>query len=512
MGIATFIFLASVLAILATGLLAGLRKGDDARLDYALASRDHGALLTSLSTSATDVSGWVLMGLVGMAFTYGLGTLWVIPGGLIGYALNWGLVARRLRKDSLERGSQTFPEFLAGGFDAPMMIAIRLLTGVIIVVSMTWYISAQYLACGKLLQNFLDIPYQTGVLLGLGISIPYVIIVGMRGTSWSDLIQAILIAIVILVVPLMAIQIAGGFQGVTEGLRAADTRLLSLGADSALGVPGIIFWLSLGMAYPGQPHVNSRFMAAKDDKALTQGRWIAIGWFVLVAGMAVLAGVTARAAFTDELGVTVDPNTGAAVYTETTAESDTGPLNNDGEAAEFDKEVVLVEMAQVILPPFLIGLVLAAVTAAIMSTADSMALVVITTLLWDFFGKSKALGKRADFVVRLIVGLSVACIAAGLALTVEKGVFKAVLDAWGMMGAAFAAAVLYRLWVNRPSGLAILAGIITGGITFYNIPGDYWQYQIVAGVSASALVIAFVHFLVLQLQTQPSVSKPEEEE
>ncbi|MDM4018197.1 sodium/proline symporter [Roseiconus lacunae] len=477
MEIATISFAFCILGTLAVGLWAS-RRGKSEAVDYLLSSRDHGAVVTSLSASATDVSGWVLMGLVGMAFSTGLGVLWVIPAGLLGYALNWGLVARRIRERSKADGFVTFPGFLASGYSSKMSAAVRLITSIVILVFLTYYVSGQFNAAGKALRTFFEIPYELGVIVALAISLPYVIVAGMRGTSWSDVVQASLIGIAVIFVPIAALSHVGGLGSVVEGLRNIDPAMVSLtsGKSGSDAILHIVFWLSIGLAYPGQPQILTRFMAAKDDHAVTRGRWIAVGWFLLVSTMAVLAGLTARVGFADNAAIVQD------------------------------SEQIIPALAALFLPAVLVGVVLAAVTAAIMSTADSMVLVLLTTLLADIRNVDSAKTKSFSIATRIGVGTIVAGTAAAIAFLSERKVFTVVLEAWAILGGAFVAVVFYRLWWDRTSPVATLAGIIAGLVAALFLNGDNYQIQIAASIIASAVAVAIAHVATAKATPLPQIA------
>ena len=219
------------------------------------------------------------------------------------------------------------------------------------------------------------------------------------------------------------------------------------------------------MAYPGQPQILTRFMAAKDDQALTRGRWIAVCWFLLVSGMAVLAGLAARVGFADN------------------------------PAISQDAEQIIPALATLFLPAILVGVVLAAVTAAIMSTADSMVLVLITTLLSDVGNIGRKKVAKFHLWFRLLVAIAVAGVAATLAFLAERKVFNVVLEAWAILGSSFAPVVFYRLWVKNASAPATVAGMLTGLAGAILLNGDNYQIQIIVSLFASSVVIAIVHFL-----------------
>ncbi len=463
MGVIGIAFVAATIITIGAGLLAVRRRGGQST-DYLLASREQGTLVTSLSVAGTDVSGWVLLGLVGMAFTNGMSVIWVLPAGVLGYFLIWGLVARKLRRDSESFGSQTFPEFLSAGFGPRIAAAVRLVASLVIVVFLTLYLSGQFNGCGKAMHSFFDVPYEWGVLAGIPIMLPYIIFAGMRGVGWSEFVQALLIAVAVVLVPLTALGHAGGFVSMYEQLQSVDPKLVSwtggkVGSDALML---ILFWLSIGLCYPGQPQILTRFMAAKDERALLHGRWISVAWFLLVASMSVLLGWSARVAFAAVPAVASDP------------------------------EQILPVLARQFLPAALVGLVLAAIICAIMNS--SMVFTILTTIIADFAALTGRRIERFGLGVRTITGVLIVGSAAAVGILGERSIFKVVLDAWAVLGAAFAPVVLYKLWAKRASGFAVLAGIVVGCASAIILNGT--EYQMLAALAIGASAVGIAHFVI----------------
>ena len=462
MDLVAIIFVVCTAAYIGAGLVAA-RHGSSSANDYLLADRSQGTLVTSLSVSGSDVSGWVLLGLVGMSFKNGLSVIWVLPSGLLGYFLIWGLVAKKLHRQSSEHESKTFPEELSAGFGLRTSASIRFCASLVIVVFLTLYLSAQFNACGKAFHSFFDLPYELGVLAGIPIMLPYIIVAGMRGVGWSEFVQALLIAVAVVIVPLIALGHAGGPISLYKSLESIDPSLTSWTAgrtgNDALLLVG--FWLSIGLCYPGQPQILTRFMAAKDEATLASGRWFSIGWFLLVAGMSVLLGWSARVSFAEVPTISSDP------------------------------EQILPVLARMFLPTALVGVVLAAIICAIMNS--SMVFTILTTIIADFAALT---GKRVDRfsgMARTITGLLIVGSAAAMAILGERSVFKVVLDAWGVLGASFAPAILYKLWSPHPRGIALLLGMITGCVSAIAWNGT--EYQMLASLTVGATTIAATHFL-----------------
>jgi Na+/proline symporter len=462
MSVVAISFAVCTLLTILAGVVAVHGRKQDAG-EYLLSNRTLGTLVTSLSVSGTDVTGWIFMGLVGAAYTGGLSVIWVLPAGMIGYFLLWALVARPLRKNAEATGAHTFPEFLSAGFPSLSARLIRGCAALVILVFLTMYLSGQFNASGKALYSFFQLPYEWGVLAGIPLMLPYIVVAGMRGVGWSEFAQAILIAIGVVLVPLIAFAHTGGFSPLIHGLQAADPALVSVtgkkvGFDAVMLV---VFWLSIGLCYPGQPQILTRFMAAKDDETLVRGRWISFGWFLLVAAMSVLLGLCARVSFSDVTAISSDP------------------------------EQTLPVLANRFLPPALVGLVLAAIMCAIMNS--SMVFVILTALIADTMA---LFGKRPDrygLVFRSSAGLLVVGGAATLALLGERSIFKVVLDAWAVLGATFGPVVFYRLWTRQPRSSALLAGMASGCVAAVLLNG-HDESQMVLSVAAAALAVVLVHF------------------
>ena len=476
-------FIVFSLLMVGVGFVAIVRASGGQSADYLLAGRSSGAIGTALSGASSDTSGWVVMGLIGIAYTTGLGALWVIPAGWLGYVLNWWVVGERLRGRSRELGSETLPAFLSDAAPGRCAVLVQMVAALVLVVFLTFYMSGQTLASGKLLAAGLGIKLETGIWLGFALVVPYVVAVGYRGIVWSDIAQSILILTALLVVPVWAVVQAGGPGEVYSLLADIDPALASVTAGrSGWGaVVFVLFWLSIGLAYPGQPHLLARFMAARDTRSLEQGRVVAIIWFTIIVGMAVVTGVCARAAFSELPGLVISR-----------------------EPLEIDSERVLPILAGQLFVPVVSGMVLAAVLAACITTLNSQLFSVISTVLSDGSSLIRRPAPRLNMLSRVASVLFIGAIACLLAAWDERNVFDIVLDSWAILGAAFGPAVIYALWARGPRSPAILSGICVGttvGIALTAVGGET---RLVGSVAASAVAILIAHSVLLGVRDQTS--------
>lgn len=458
----TLSFLLYAVVVIAIGVWAARRSLDTAS-DIHLAGRDHGTWTSALSASASTESGFLLLGMVGMGYGVGANALWIVPAGIFGYALNWVVLAPRLREKSEALDALTVPEFIAastgGGRTSRIAGFVAAVLGFAFLVA---YVAAQFSAAGKALSTQFEFSYLTAVGLSAGLVAAYALLGGFRAVSWTDNLQAIMMALALLVLPVLVIVRAGGIGEVWTQLATLDATLVSFTAG-ATGINGVALavlpWLMLGLAYPGQPHAVARLMAAR-DASVFRGAWaIATGWFVLTYTGAVALGMSARAAFSDVGAIAADP------------------------------ETTLPVLAEAFLPGVIAGVVLAAILAAITSTADSTLLSAATTLVRD--GRA-ALGQsgRERFWMRVAI-VAITALAILFALDESPVVFTLVLYAWAGLGASLGPVVLYCALVRQPRAPAALAGLLVGGLLILLLRDH--ALNLLIGFAASAASIAVAH-------------------
>lgn len=441
--------------------------------DYILGGRSLGSWVTALSAQATDMSGWLLMGLPGLAYLAGFESMWMVAGLAVGTYLNWKLVAERLRRRTEAfDNALTLPDYFERRFNDTSRI-LRLITGVFILVFFTFYTSSGFVAGGKLFEALFGLPYTWAVVFGTLSVLIYTFIGGFLAVSWADVLQGTLMFVSLVLVALMGIWLLGGPGGLFNTLNALNPELLnpfsSMNGET-LGLIGILSLVGWGLGYVGQPHILARFMAIRDPAELKTARRVAMGWVIVVLAAAVLVGLAG-------LGVLNRQLTGA------------------------DSEKVFIYMATELFHPVLAGICLSGILAAVMSTAAAQLLVASSAFAEDFY--KGLLRKNASHAESLWAGrlavLGIAALAFLFALDPESRVLELVAWAWAGFGATFGPAVLLSLYWNGMTRNGALAGIIVGGVTvivWKQISGDIFQlYELVPGFVFSLLAIVAVSML-----------------
>lgn len=465
MTILTATFVVYIAVMLAIGFIAYRRTSNLS--DYILGGRSIGPGTAALSAGASDMSGWLLLGLPGYAMVAGYEASWIAIGLLAGTWLNWLLVARRLRIYSHAAGdSVTLPAYFENRFEDKTRL-LRIISAIFILLFFLFYTSSGLVAAGKLFESSFGFSYEVAVVIGVLTIISYTFFGGFLAVAWTDVIQGLLMAAALVAVPVMALSSVGGLGETLAVVEAQNPALLDPFTDaegSPLGFIAIISLLGWGLGYFGQPHILARFKAIKSEDDLPTARRIAVLWsaLCLVAALA-----------TGWVGISYFGNEGLA-----------------------DAETVFLALTQAVMHPVVAGLLLAAVLAAIMSTADSQLLVSSSALAEDFY---KALFRRAAsqnelvWVGRFAVVL-IAAIALALAFNPDSTVLGLVSYAWAGFGAAFGPAILLSLFWRRMNGAGALAGIIVGGLTvvIWKQIDSSGLYEIIPGFILATVAIVVV--------------------
>ena len=462
--IITFLVYFSVM--LAVGYVAWSRTNNSA--DYFLGGRSLGPWSAALSAGASDMSGWLLLGLPGYAFASGLEALWLAAGLLGGTWLNWLIVARRLRVYSAAvNDSLTLPEYFANRF-ADHRGLLQPVSAMFILVFFLFYTSSGLVAGGKLFESVFGLDYQIAVILGMLSVISYTLLGGFLAVCWTDLIQGLLMSAALLIVPITALEVSGGAEPVFSEIEKINPELLNMFSTvsgDALPFITIISLLGWGLGYFGQPHILARFKAIKSSDQLVFSRRIAVTWTGLSMLGALLVGL-AGIVYTRRLGVSID-----------------------------DPEAIFMLMVNTLFHPLIAGILLAAILAAVMSTADSQLLVCSTAFAEDFYRdmfRKNAPQKEILLVGRLAV-VGIAVIATCIAMNPGASVLSMVSYAWAGFGAAFGPALVMSLYWKRMNALGALAGILAGGFTvvfWKQLNGGLFDlYEIIPGIFASIVVI-----------------------
>lgn len=454
--------------------------------DYFLGGRNLNVWVTSMSAQASDMSGWLMMGLPGAAFLLNegnslAGAFWTAAGLAVGTYLNWLIIAKRLRKYSeFSNNSITIPTYFENRFRDKTHL-IRIISAVFIIVFFLIYTAAQFSSGAKLFNAVFGLDYGTALLIGAAVIISYTFLGGFLAVCWTDLIQGCLMFFALIILPVIAISKMGGsvktfnmvsaLSNVPGGLGLKD--LTGIGTLSVMGIISIAAW---GLGYFGQPHILIRFMGIKSSKDIKPARRIAIVWAVITLFAAICIGVVGKA------------------YMSTILTPD--KLNS------IDGEKIFIYLVQNILTgpgaAIIAGVLLTAILAAIMSTADSQLLVASSAVSEDIckiLFKSKITEKQLVWVSRISV-LVIAVIALFMAKDPNSSVFGLVSYAWAGFGAAFGPAMLLSLYWKRMNWQGALAGILSGGITailWKNFVRPYFDmYEILPAFIVSLIFIVVV--------------------
>jgi len=441
--VATLItFLGYLILLLSIGYWAD-RKFSKTYKDFVAAGKTLGAWVTAISASASAESAWVMLGLSGLGYKEGLAAYWAAFACILGYFINALWVMAQMRRQSAESGAITVSDFIESRVNDKTH-SIRILSSLIILFFMTTYVVAQFVGSGKTLEGMNLLPYKGGVLVGAIIIGVYVLMGGYAAVCWTDLIQGLLMGGVMLMFPIMAIVKAGGLNALVDNL--AQQGLLSLaGAGRTFltwaGIGFVLGQLGIALGYPGMPHVIVRFITVKDEQEAKKAAFISMTWGIIVFFGSVTLGIAGRILF----------------------------------PALADPEKILPIFASTYLHPVIAGVILAAITAAIMSTADSQLMYAATTVindLWLKITEKKVDQHRLINITRATIGI-LTLIAMGTALLKPRVIFTFVLYAWGALGAAFTPIILLSLYWKRFNKAGALASLIIGPLVvtiWHNIP------------------------------------------
>jgi sodium/proline symporter len=453
-----------LVAVFAIGVVAWLKTRDLA--DYILGGRRLGPWVAALSAQASDMSGWLLLGLPGYAYAAGLESGWLALGLLVGTYLNWRFVAERLRVATFEAGDAiTLPDFFERRFDDRSGL-LRIVTAAFILIFFTFYTSSGLVAGGKLFETVFGMPYQWAVAAGASVVVIYTFLGGFLAVSWTDALQGSMMFFAILGVAVMGVVAIGGLGGVQETLTALNPELLdaftTVSGDTVtvIGVASLLGW---GLGYVGQPHILARFMAIDDAAHMRTARHIAMTW----QSVALLSGITVGL-----VGIGLVP-----------------------ELVGADQEKVFMHLAAALFHPAVAGIALAGILAAVMSTADSQLLVASSAVSEDFYKGSfkKDAGDAELLWVGRFAVIAIALIAWFLARDPESSVLDLVAYAWAGFGAAFGPAIVMSLYWSDMNRIGAIAGVLVGGVTVIvwgNLSGGLFDlYEIIPGFLLSGLAI-----------------------
>lgn len=439
--------------------------------DYILGGRRLGSFVTALAAGASDMSGWLLMGLPGAIFLSGLSEAWIAIGLIIGAYLNWLWVSPRLRLFSERFGnSLTLPDFFAHRFE-DRAATLRCVSALVILLFFTLYAASGIVAGARLFESMFGLPYSTALWVGALCTMAYVLIGGFLAVSWTDAIQASLMFIALILAPFMVMIALGGPEASVQSVAQTHPGHLDwLGQLDGIAIVSLLAW---GLGYFGQPHILVRFMAADKISALPKARRIGMTWMILCLAGAVAVGFFGSAYFS------IFPEKASGV--------------------QSNPERVFIELALTLFSPWLAGMLLAAVLAAIMSTLSAQLLVSSSALTQDLyknFIRPKAKDQELLWFGRLTV-LGITLIALAIASDPNSRVLGMVSYAWAGFGAAFGPVVLFALFWRKMTGTGALAGMIVGAATVLVWKHGGWLnlYEIVPGFLLSSVAICIFSLL-----------------
>jgi sodium/proline symporter len=452
-------------AMIVIGLWAYQRTDD--MDDYMLAGRNLGPLSTALSAGASDMSGWLLMGLPGAFYLSGMSTMWLPIGLTVGAWLNWKYTAPRLRTyTEVADNSLTIPTFLSARLhDGSRLIQIG--AGVIILVFFTFYVSSGMVAGGRFFEASFGVDYRLGMVLVAGITVLYTLVGGFLAVAYTDVVQGLMMVTALVAVPVAGLFRLGGPDSLISTINELDPGTWALwGASTSL--MSIVSAAAWGLGYFGQPHIIVRFMALETPQQAKAGRRIGIGWMALAC-----------------LGAAATALVGIATY-----RRDTGQLPNP--------ETVFIALGQLLFHPLVAGFMLAAILAAIMSTISSQLLVSSSALVEDLYHafNRRELGEKRSVLLGRVAVMIVSVVAALMAWQADDSILKLVSFAWAGFGASFGPVVLLALFWRRLTRWGALAGMTTGAVVaavWANLPGGIFDlYELLPGFVANLIVTIVV--------------------
>ncbi len=492
------IFIVYLLAMIGVGLLFCRKKMNNA--EYTLGGRKLNPWVAAMSAQASDMSGWLLQGLPGKACTIAVvaggagfitgsckAAIFIAIGLLVGTLLNWVLVARRLRVyTEVSENSLTISSYLGNRFKDKKNI-ITFLVAIVSCVFFTFYAASMFAAAAKLFNAVFGLDYTIGLAIGVVAIVVYVVLGGFLAVSWTDLIQGILMFFALIIIPIVCMAKLSGdatkYAQAVEILKAT----FSFGIEENFGAMEIINGLAWGLGYFGMPHILVRFMGIKSEKEVKPAATIAMVWVVITLITAIIAGII------------------GAVF-----------LGKIGEGA--GDETILINLIQKLFNDKAIvvsGILLSAVLAAIMSTADSQLLVASTSFSNDIYcpiktkiKKKKPSDKELVWVGRVLVAI-LAIIGFLIALDPNSSVFELVDFAWGGLGSAFGPVILFSLYSKKVNKYGAMASIVTGTVVAvvwgkFLHGGIFELYEIVPG-----FLLATAALFLVSIFTEKFI-KPEE--
>ncbi len=436
--------------------------------DYILGGRRIGSFVTAMSAGASDMSGWLLMGLPGAIYASGLMDAWIAIGLTIGAWLNWIFVAGRLRVHTeFNHNALTLPDYFYRRFEDKTKL-LKIISASIILFFFTIYCASGVVAGARLFESLFNVSYQDALWFGALATIAYTFLGGFLAVSWTDTVQASLMIFALLLTPIAIIFSVGGVDEAIVLIQAKDASVDYLSLFAGAEFIGVISLLAWGLGYCGQPHILARFMAAESVGVLKNARRIGMTWMILCLAGAVAVGLFGIAFF----GKHVELAAGVTAQ----------------------RERIFIELAYLLFNPWVAGILLSAIFAAVMSTLSCQLLVCSSAITEDFykgFIRKQASQKELVWIGRCMV-LIVAIIAILIAQDPNSSVLALVANAWAGFGASFGPVIIFSLYWPRMTNIGALAGMVTGALLVV-----FWQkiapiaglYEIIPGFIGASIAI-----------------------
>ena len=437
--------------------------------EYFIGGRKMNYIVVALSAVVSGRSAWLLLGFTGQSYTMGLSAIWAVVGYIVVEFLLFVYYAPKIRHFAEEHNCITIPDFFAARL-GDRNGSLRILISFIFIIFMVTYVAAQFVGGGKAFFAYFGLDFETGLVITSTIVLIYTILGGFMAVSFTDVLQAIVMLIALLILPLAAIIQKGGLGEIISSLNVIQSGFFN---PAAFGLGSLIGFVGIGLGSPGNPHILVRYMSVKNPKQLKYTAIIGTVWNILLALGAFMIGIVARAYFPD---VKMLP--------------------------DHDPENAFIALASNVLSPVMVGILLASVFAAIMSTADSQLLVAASSVVRDFYEKivnknreipQEKLTMLSRFVVAILVYIAVF-----LAFIVQDLVFWFVLFAWAGLGAAIGPTSIQSLYLKRTTKKGVMAGMIAGTLTVFiwkSIPElSEWLYELIPGFLIAWLATYWVSY------------------
>ena len=414
--------------------------------DYYVGGKKLGYWIAALSARSTGESGWLLIGVTGMGALIGVAAFWIVVGEVLGVFISWQFMAKKFKRMTDEYDSITIPDFLVSHFRSSTNL-IRIIAATALSFFVVIYVSAQIDITGKTFESFLGINYYHGIAIGFGIVVIYIFSGGFLAVAWSDFFQGSLIFVCLLLLPIVAFFSLSGDTSLIDDLRLLDPALLNIwgaGGFTLLNLAAVAGLVSIGIGFMGSPQVYVRFIAIESETEVEKGKWVAIFYTLLTDTAAVMVGIFGRYMLTK---TGQDPETILGIAGEN----------------------VLAMLLNLVMPTVIIGVYIAAVLSAVMSTVDSLLVVASSAVTRDFYQQIICPDIDEKWLMSFSkkVTLSLALLALGVALTVsvlfpDRTVFWFAIFGWSGIAATFCPVIILSLFWNQYTEKGAIVSMVTG--------------------------------------------------